>query len=69
MTKAEKIAVLFQVSADYHSGMSSRGYRLLCRSHRWLRKNAALQMSGLLHLNTRQRALYRDIEARYGAGL
>jgi hypothetical protein len=69
MRKAERIAVLFTLGMDYHSGMSSRGYRLQCRAWRWLRKNEALQFTALVHLNTRQRMLLADLATKYGAAL
>lgn len=63
MKRSLKIAVIRQVAIDYHSGMSSRGYRLQCACTRWLDRRSLL---GYLTFNPAMRQLYRELAAQYG---
>lgn len=54
--------VLYHLAADYHSGQSSRGYRLACRCLRKLNRRG--YWSGAM--NAEERRLYDELAARYG---
>jgi hypothetical protein len=54
--------VLYHLAADYHSGMSSRGYRLLCACQRRLRRRGGYSSC----LFPEERKLYAQLATKYG---
>jgi hypothetical protein len=50
---------------DWHSGQWSRGYRLLCRTQRWLARHRVTRPLDA-RMSKQQKALYAHLLANYG---
>lgn len=59
--------VLYHLTADYHSGQWSRGYRLLCRCQRRLKRNQRFPSVywECLSMGVEERRLYDELATRY----
>ena len=62
--KVRRILAIHSACSDYHSGMGSRGYRLLCLCDRRLRKLVCLHWRCLRKVH--DEAVYLHVAAVYG---
>lgn len=62
----KRTIILFVFAMDYHSGQWSRGYRLLCRCQRRLRRYAIAHIlnDATIH-SARRTKLYRTLVKNY----
>lgn len=67
--RVDFLLVIARLCADYHSGMNSRGYRILSLAFRLLREHYKVTRPLDVRLSAEQRELYRKLAQRYGEKL
>ena len=65
MTRTELVQVVDLFAARYHGGQRFRGYRLLCRSKRWLARHGAHRVDSCTELTPQQTYCYVVLERAY----